>query len=106
MNLVPIWASRSPGDFVPHLDLIAVDSFLASPGTGDSDPNWASPRSGDSGPHLGIIGTWLLCSTPEPQVDLLTMVPKPASHRPVALIPTEASRVPGNSGPHLGLIWT
>ena len=30
MNLVPIWASRSPGDFVPHLGRIAVDSFLAS----------------------------------------------------------------------------
>ena len=30
MNLVPIWASPSPGDFVPHLDLIAVDSFLAN----------------------------------------------------------------------------
>ena len=29
MNLVPILASLSPGDFVPHLDLIAVDSFLA-----------------------------------------------------------------------------
>ena len=38
VNLVPIWASPSPGDFVPHLDLIAVDSLLASPGTGDSDP--------------------------------------------------------------------
>ena len=48
----PIWASPSPGDFVPHLDLIAVDSFLGSPGTGVSDPNWASPRSADSGPHL------------------------------------------------------
>ena len=39
VNLVPIWASPSPGDFVPHLDLIAVDS-LVSPGTGDSDPMW------------------------------------------------------------------
>ena len=29
MNLAPIWASPSPGDYVPHLDLIAVDSFLA-----------------------------------------------------------------------------
>ena len=58
VNLVPIWASPSPGDFVPHLDLIAVDSFLASPGTGESDPICASPRPGDSGPHLGIIGTW------------------------------------------------
>ena len=42
VNLVPIWASPIPGDFDPHLDLIAVDSFLASPGTGDSDPNWTS----------------------------------------------------------------
>ena len=30
VNLVPIWASPRPGDFVPHLDLIAVDSFLAN----------------------------------------------------------------------------
>ena len=43
VNLVPIWASPSPGEFVAHLVLIAVDSFLGSPGTGDSDPNWASP---------------------------------------------------------------
>ena len=35
-ELVPIWASPSPGYFVPHLELIAVDSFFASPGTGDS----------------------------------------------------------------------
>ena len=33
VNLVPIWASPSPGEFVAHLDLIAVESFLASPGT-------------------------------------------------------------------------
>ena len=26
VNLVPIWASPSPVDFLPHLDLIAVDS--------------------------------------------------------------------------------
>ena len=31
VNLVPIWASPSPCDFVPHLDMIAVDYFLASP---------------------------------------------------------------------------
>ena len=75
MNLVLTWSSLSPGDFVPHLDLIALDSFLASPGTGDSDPNWASPRSGDSGPHLGIIDTWLVCSTPEPHRDMMTLEP-------------------------------
>ena len=30
MNLVPIWASPSPVDFLPHLDLIAVEAFLAN----------------------------------------------------------------------------
>ena len=59
VNLVPIWASSIPGDFVPHLDLIAVDPFLASPGTGVSDPICASPRSGDSGPHLWTIMIWI-----------------------------------------------
>ena len=28
--MVTTWVSPSPGDFVPHLDLIAVDSFLAN----------------------------------------------------------------------------
>ena len=63
VNLYPIWASTSPGEFVPHLDLIAVDTFLASPGTGVSDPNWASSRSGDSGPHLWTIMAWILFHT-------------------------------------------
>ena len=75
VTLVLTWASLVPGDFVPHLDLIAVNSFLASPATGDSDPICASPRSGDSGPHLGIIGTRLLCSTPEPHLDMMTLEP-------------------------------
>ena len=71
----PIWASPSPGDFVPHLYLIALDCFLASPGTGVSDPICASPRPVDSGPHLGIIGTWLLCSTPEPHLYMMSLGP-------------------------------
>ena len=79
MNLVPNWAFASPGDFVPHLDLIAVDSFLASPGTGDSDPNWTSPRSGDSGPHLWTIMTWILYFTPEPHLDMMNLDPLWAS---------------------------
>ena len=77
--LVLIWASPSPADFVPHLDLIAVDPFLASPGTGDSDPIWASPRTGDSGPHLGILGTWCLSSTPEPLLNMMILEPLWAS---------------------------
>ena len=87
VTLVTTWASPGPAesgphlgltqscDFVPHLDLIAADSFLVSPGTSDSDRICASPRSGDSGPHLGMIGTWLLCSTPVPQLDMMTLEP-------------------------------
>ena len=75
MNLVPIWASPTPGDLVPHLDLIALGSFLVTPGTCDSDPIWTSTISGDIGPNLGIIGTWLLCSTPEPHLDMMTGTP-------------------------------
>ena len=75
MNLVPILALPSPGEFVAHLDLIDVDSFLASPGIFDSDPNWASARSGDSGPHLRTILIWILGSTPEPHLDMMTLNP-------------------------------
>ena len=78
VNLVTTWASPRP-DFVPHLDLIAVDTFLASPGSGNSDPNWASSRSGDSGPHLWTVMTWILCSTPEPHLDMMTLDPLWAS---------------------------
>ena len=70
---------NSPVDFLPHLDLIAVDSFLASTGTVDSDPNWASPRSGDSGTHLWTIMTWILCSKREPHLDMMTLDPLWAS---------------------------
>ena len=73
VNLVPIRTSPSPGEFVAHLDLIAVDSFLVSPGICDSDPNWASTRSGDSGPHLRTIMIWILSSTPEPHLDMVTL---------------------------------
>ena len=79
MNLVPVWASPSPGDFVPHLDLIAVDSFLASPGTSYSDPKWASHKSAESGLNLWTIMTWILCSTPEPHLVMMTLDPLWAS---------------------------
>ena len=119
MNLVPIWASPSPGDFVPHLDLIAVDSFLASPGTGDCDPNWTSPRSGDSGPHLWTIMTWILCSRPEPQLDMITLFHSWASTGPddtvtllglnpdlVTVVPTWVSPGTGDSRSHTNHTWT
>ena len=79
MNLVPIWASPIPGDFVTHLDLIPVDSFLASLENGESDPYWASPRYGDSGPNLWTIMTWMPGSTPEPNLDMMTLDPLWAS---------------------------
>ena len=68
VNLVPIWASPSPGDFVPHLDLIAVHAFLASlelvtlilsarhPDLVTLVLTWASLVPGDSVPHLSL--TW------------------------------------------------
>ena len=117
MNLVPIWASPSPRDFVPHLDLIAVDSFLASPGSGDSDPNWGSPRSGDSGPQLGIIGTSFHCMVAGwPHLVLVSLVPTwestghgsstwPAGWPHLDLVSgvgTGASPIHGDTGPHVG----
>ena len=68
MNLVPIWDSLSPGDFVPHLDLIAVDTLLANlemvtlilsarpPDLVTLFLTWASSGHGYSVPHLGL--TW------------------------------------------------
>ena len=106
MNLVPIWASPSPGDFIPHLYLIAVDSFLASPGTGDSDPivrlpdletlvlTWASLIPGNSVPHLSLTWTCLLWIHSEPHPDMVTLVPVWMSPRP------------GESGTPQGLKYT
>ena len=68
MNLVPIWASPSHGDFVFHLDLIAVDSFLPHlelvtlilsahhPDLVTLVLTWASLVPGDSVPQLSL--TW------------------------------------------------
>ena len=103
MFLVLTRASPSPGDFVIHLDLIAVDSFLASTRTGDSDPICASPRPGDSGPHLGIIGTRLFCSTPEPHLDMMTLELSGPHPDLVTLVSIWMSPGPGDSGTPLGL---
>lgn len=54
VKLVPIWASPSPGDFVPHLDLIAVDSF------------W---------PHLELVTLNLTGPHPDPVTLVLTCGP-------------------------------
>ena len=70
VTLVLTFGSSVPGD---------SGSTWASPGTGDSDPTWASPRSGDSVPHLWTIMTWILCSTPETHLDMMTLDPLYAS---------------------------
>ena len=78
VNLVPIWASPSHGDFVHHLDLIAVDTYLASPGTGDSNLSAHHPDL------VTLVLTWASlvpgdCSTAEPHLDLKTLEPLWAS---------------------------
>ena len=83
MNLVPIWASHIPGVFEPHLDLIAVDSFLASPGTGDS------------GPYLDVTWTRGFWYPSRPEPVLVTLVLNWASPGPIEYAP---------SRPHLDLV--
>ena len=80
---------------------------------------WALHGPSDSGPHLGIIGTWILYSTPGPHFDRGALVPlwasnltgysgSPSGHHPflVTLVSPWASLVPGESGPYLDLTWT
>ena len=78
---------------------------------------WVSPGPGDSCHDLGLTWTLLLCSTPGPHVDLLTMVPSRPHMDLLPLVPPEphvylvslvhnlASSGPGDSGPHLGSTW-
>ena len=66
--MVPLWASPSPVDFLPHLDLIAVDSSwsqleLVTLNITGPHPDvvtlvltWASLVPGDSVPDLSL--TW------------------------------------------------
>ena len=73
MNQVLTWASHGTGT---QLDLVALVPTGGSTDTGDwshSMPHqdlvilisiWALHGPKDSGPHLGIIGTWILYSTP------------------------------------------
>ena len=57
-------------------------------------PTWASPARGVSCHHGGLTWTCLLCSTPGPQVHLLTMVLN------------WAKLGPGDCVPQLDLTWT
>ena len=52
-----------------HLTLLTVLLFCASPGTSDSVSHLGLHGPIDSGPHPGIIGTWILYSTPGPHFD-------------------------------------
>ena len=52
-----------------HLILLTVILVYATPGPGDSVPLLGLHGSSDSGLHPGIIGTWILYSTPGPHFD-------------------------------------
>ena len=63
-----------------HLILLTVILVLATPGPGDSVPHPGLHGSSDSGLHPGIIGTWILYSTPVPHLDQGSLVPFFASN--------------------------
>ena len=63
-----------------HLILLTVVLFYASPGPSDSVPHLGLHGPSGSGPHPGIIGTWILYSTPEPHFDQGPLVPFWASN--------------------------
>ena len=63
----------------PHLILLNVVLFYASPEPSDSVPHLGLHGLSDSGPHSGIIGTWILSYIPGPHLDLVTVLP-PGPH--------------------------
>ena len=71
------WLWFPQGD---HLILLTVVLFYASPGSSDSVPHLGFHGISDSGPHPGIIGTWILYSTPGPHFVQGTLVPFWASN--------------------------
>ena len=86
---------------MPHQDLVILI------------PIWALHGPSDSGPHLGIIGTWILYSTPGPhfhpapgptlglKLNWLLWFPLWASPLHGESGPPWASLGPGESGPYL-----
>ena len=78
MNLVLMWASHGPGTQLDRVALVpttgspvlvTVILFYASPGPSESVPHRCLHGPSDSGPHPGIIGTWILYSTPGSHLD-------------------------------------
>ena len=63
-----------------QLILVTVFLFYASPGPSDSVPHVDLHGPSDSGPHPGIIGTWILYSTPGPHFVQGPLVPFSASN--------------------------
>ena len=82
-----------------HLILVTYSPVVliyASPGPSDSVSHLGLHGPSDSGPQPGIIGTWILCSTPGPQFDQGPLVPFWAPSK------TGYSEFP--SGPHPYLV--
>ena len=88
-----------------HLILLTVVLFYASPGPSDSVPHLGLHGLSDSGPHSGIIGPWILYSTPRPHSYLVTKAPLGPHLDPVNLVLTWSSPGTANSGHHLGITW-
>ena len=66
-------------------------------------PTGAAGLPCNSGPHLGIICTWLLCSTPEAPLDMMTLDLPGYQPDLVTLVRIWMSPGPGDSGTPLGL---
>ena len=71
------WLWFPQGD---HLILLTVVLFYASPGPSDSVCHLGLHGPSDSAPHPGIIGTWIIYSTPAPHFDQGPLVPFWASN--------------------------
>ena len=101
VTLVPSYTSIRPDESDPHVGLhgrgtqldrvalgpargkmilLTVVLFYASPGPSDSVPHLGLHGPRDSSPHPGIIGTWILYSTPVPHSDQGPLVPFWASN--------------------------
>ena len=63
-----------------HLILVTLVLIYASPGPSDSVPHLRLHDPSDSGPHPGIIGIWIIYSTPGRHSDQGHLVPFCASN--------------------------